>query len=63
MARPVQPPKPKGAPGEVQPEETGGSAAQGEDGYRCDICGAAMLEAHCKLRCPACGYTRDCSDP
>lgn len=31
--------------------------------YRCDLCGAAMLERHCKLVCPACGYQRDCSDP
>ena len=30
---------------------------------RCDICGSTMIEAHCKLRCPNCGYTRDCSDP
>lgn len=29
----------------------------------CDICGAKMLAAHCKLRCVHCGYTRDCSDP
>ena len=29
----------------------------------CDICGPAMLARHCKLLCPSCGYTRDCSDP
>ena len=29
----------------------------------CDICGAVMLEKQCKIRCPNCGYTRDCSDP
>ena len=29
----------------------------------CDICGAEMLAAHCKLRCVHCGFTRDCSDP
>ena len=62
MAQTAQPPEPKNAPGEAPPKEVA-FAASGEDGYLCDICGAAMLEAHCKLRCPACGYTRDCSDP
>jgi hypothetical protein len=30
---------------------------------RCDLCGAAMVERHCRLVCPRCGYQRDCSDP
>lgn len=30
---------------------------------RCDLCGAVMLERHCKLVCTACGYQRDCTDP
>jgi len=29
----------------------------------CDICGTVMLERNCKILCPNCGYTRDCSDP
>ena len=29
----------------------------------CDLCGSAMLEWHCRIVCPACGYQRDCSDP
>ncbi len=30
----------------------------------CEVCGAEMYyTASCKLRCPRCGYTRDCSDP
>ena len=29
----------------------------------CDICGTQMNEQKCKIRCPNCGYTRDCSDP
>lgn len=29
----------------------------------CDLCGAPMLEVHCKLVCTRCGYQRDCSDP
>jgi len=33
------------------------------DGHTCDICGAPMLERHCKIACPVCGYLRDCSDP
>jgi glycine/D-amino acid oxidase-like deaminating enzyme len=30
---------------------------------RCDLCGASMADAHCKLICNQCGYQRDCSDP
>ena len=29
----------------------------------CEICGHRMSERHCKIVCPNCGYTRDCSDP
>ncbi|HCK34676.1 MAG TPA: hypothetical protein DHW20_05890 [Gemmatimonadetes bacterium] len=29
----------------------------------CDLCGAQMIERHCKLICLSCGYQRDCSDP
>jgi hypothetical protein len=29
----------------------------------CDLCGALMVERHCKLICSRCGYIRDCSDP
>lgn len=30
----------------------------------CDVCGATMgYTAACKLKCPVCGYARDCSDP
>lgn len=31
--------------------------------YHCDLCGAEMLNKHCKIRCLACGFVRDCSDP
>ena len=34
-----------------------------QDVHICDVCGAEMLEIHCKLICPRCGFTRDCSDP
>ena len=34
-----------------------------EPAYRCDLCGAPMMERHCKLVCTGCGYQRDCSDP
>jgi glycine/D-amino acid oxidase-like deaminating enzyme len=30
---------------------------------RCDLCGAAMKEWHCRIICMGCGYQRDCSDP
>lgn len=33
------------------------------DGLDCEICGARMYERSCKIICPNCGYTRDCSDP
>ena len=29
----------------------------------CEICGAEMVARKCKIRCPNCAYTRDCSDP
>ena len=30
----------------------------------CEVCGAEMYyTASCKLKCPRCGYMRDCSDP
>lgn len=31
--------------------------------YECDLCGAPMLDLHCKLICRRCGFKRDCSDP
>jgi rubrerythrin len=31
--------------------------------YTCWVCGARMREIKCKIVCPHCGYTRDCSDP
>jgi hypothetical protein len=29
----------------------------------CWICGAAIVDIHCKIVCQNCGFTRDCSDP
>ncbi len=29
----------------------------------CEICGCSMIERNCKIKCPNCGFTRDCSDP
>ena len=29
----------------------------------CDVCNAPTAEVHCKVVCPNCGFTRDCSDP
>ena len=29
----------------------------------CWVCGTTMREIQCKIVCPNCGYTRDCSDP
>jgi carbonic anhydrase/acetyltransferase-like protein (isoleucine patch superfamily) len=41
----------------------GGVEPEGEEGYRCEICGGPVLERHCKVLCLNCGYQRDCSDP
>jgi rubrerythrin len=37
--------------------------AEGRRWWACDLCGHRMLDLHCKLRCQACGFVRDCSDP
>lgn len=29
----------------------------------CERCGETMVEQKCKILCPRCGYSRDCSDP
>lgn len=30
----------------------------------CEVCGGEMYyTGSCKLKCPRCGYMRDCSDP
>ena len=34
-----------------------------ESVLHCDLCGAVMVDLHCKLICERCGYKRDCSDP
>ena len=34
-----------------------------DDGLTCEICGFRMVSRQCKIRCPNCGYTQDCSDP
>ena len=31
--------------------------------YDCDCCGSTMVDAQCKVRCPNCGFLRDCTDP
>ncbi len=41
----------------------GGSVPPEEQVFLCDLCGARMLNLHCKLICEQCGYKRDCSDP
>lgn len=33
------------------------------DDLTCEICGAQMNQRQCKISCPNCGFTRDCSDP
>jgi len=45
------------------PSETGSRERRAAPEPLCDLCGAPMLERHCKLLCRRCGYQRDCSDP
>ena len=35
----------------------------GANDLTCEICGAQMVQRQCKISCPNCGFTRDCSDP
>jgi hypothetical protein len=52
--------------GERSPDPPGEDVrpAPGRSGpAACDLCGAPMMERHCKLVCVRCGYQRDCSDP
>ena len=50
-------------PASVSPDTGDADEPAAADAPRCDLCGARMLEHHCKLICPNCGYMRDCSDP
>ncbi len=47
----------------IQEPATMKPAASPEKRPLCDICQTPMVGIHCKLRCPNCGYTRDCSHP
>ncbi|MFQ5830728.1 MAG: hypothetical protein ACE5JD_16470 [Candidatus Methylomirabilia bacterium] len=40
----------------------GNSRSFGEE-HICERCGERMQGIHCKIICPRCGYTRDCSEP
>ncbi len=40
-----------------------GEEVEDAETFHCDLCGAPMLNRHCKLLCLQCGYQRDCSDP
>jgi hypothetical protein len=53
----------KARDGERSEEPPAGREKGQEDVYLCDLCGAVMLNLHCKLICERCGYRRDCSDP
>ena len=37
--------------------------ADQDNDLTCEICCFRMLSRQCKIRCPNCGFTRDCSDP
>ncbi len=51
-------------PGGAKTEPDGAAANHTAGGaYHCERCGSLMIERHCKIECPNCGYQRDCSDP
>lgn len=52
-------------PGETPRPENGDEQERATEpcGPSCELCGAPMLDRHCKLICLRCGYQRDCSDP
>jgi hypothetical protein len=52
-----------GATGDAQTTPRPGTGSAEEPEQRCDLCGAPMLEWHCRIICTFCGYQRDCSDP
>lgn len=35
----------------------------GDDDRTCWVCTSPVIRRHCKIICPRCGFTRDCSDP
>jgi hypothetical protein len=48
---------------QVTPQiEIDSSSPRIDDTY-CWVCGAAIIDVHCKIICKICGFTRDCSDP
>lgn len=52
-----------GGPGSTPSSEGERRLGSSKRIYVCDLCGAVMLDLHCKLVCERCGYRRDCSDP
>jgi len=47
---------------QVDPQiEIDPSNPRADDTY-CWVCGAAIVDVHCKIVCKTCGFTRDCSD-
>lgn len=57
-------------PDEPDPERRETDRTDFDPGYDrdepilCDLCGSVMrYTASCRIVCPNCGYTRDCSDP
>ena len=58
-------------PDEPKPEQEPAPRPQEQDAppprvdeSRCELCGfPSAIERHCKIVCPNCGFTRDCSDP
>jgi rubrerythrin len=47
----------------IAPAKEGPTMAATSDVHLCWVCGHVMREIKCKIICPHCGFTRDCSDP
>lgn len=67
-AQPIDPDSAGDVNGDSRPAERETDARHSIDDHSpdipvCDLCGSAMVELHCKIVCPRCGYVRDCSDP
>ncbi len=65
MSSEAQPdrPEPAGSPDDAEgPPDEAASVPPDDDAF-CWICGAPVVQRHCELVCPVCGFTRDCSDP
>jgi len=51
------------SPDRVSINRSASESESPETGAACELCGGTVEQLHCKIKCLACGYFRDCSDP